>query len=157
ENAFEVVLGVIDSVGLVMPFEHVVVDAAWALHTYIFNQFLHTPRLLIFSRGSGCGKTVRLSTLREMANQARYAIAPTPAVLYHHLRKYPQTTFFIDDAEHTSLWNRQDLLTQIIDAGYRQGGEVPRVVRGDVVWYPTFAPLALGLIIDRDRRNTFPP
>src|SRR5262249_28645941 len=58
---------------------------------------------------------------------------------------------------HTSLWKRQDLLTQIIDAGHRQGGEVPRVVDREVVWYPTFAPLALGLILDRDRRDTFPP
>jgi hypothetical protein len=157
ENAFEIMLGVIDSVGLVMPFDHMVVDTAWALHTYVFSQFLHTPRHLTYSRGSGYGKTVRLSCLREVANQARYMIAPTPAVLYHHLWKYPQTTFFVDDAEHSNLWNRQDLLTQIIDAGHRQGGEVPRVVNREVIWYPTFAPLALGLVIDRNRRDKFPP
>jgi len=55
ENAFEVVLGVLDEVGLVMPFEHFVLDTAWVLHTYVFHQFLHTPRWLIWSRGSGYG------------------------------------------------------------------------------------------------------
>src|SRR5262245_59912268 len=52
-NAFEVLLSVIDEAGLVMPFEYTVVCAVWTLHTYVFHQFLHTPRLLIHSRGSG--------------------------------------------------------------------------------------------------------
>jgi Protein of unknown function (DUF3631) len=157
ENAFEITLNAIDGVGLVMPFEHFVVDTAWALHTYVFRQFLHTPRLLIWSRGSGYGKTARLSCQRELANQARYMVAPTPAVLYHYLRKYPETTYLIDDAERSGFWDRQSVLVQVIDAGHRQGGETPRVRGDDVIWYPTFAPLALGIVLDRDRRNTFPP
>src|SRR5215831_5174202 len=156
ENAFEIMLGVIDSVGLVMPFEHMVVDTAWALHTYVFNQFLHTPRLLIYSRGSGYGKTARLSCLREVANQAEYMIAPSPAVLYHQVRANPQTTLILDDMEHADLWDRHSLLRQVFDAGHRQGAPVPRVINHQIVWFPTFAPLTLGLIIDCDRRNTFP-
>ena len=61
DNAFEVVLGALGEMKLVMPFYHFVVDAAWILHSYVFDQFLHTPRLLIWSRGSGYGKTARLS------------------------------------------------------------------------------------------------
>ena len=92
ENAFEVVLGVLDTVGLVMPFEYFILDTAWVLHTYVFDQFLHTPRLLIHSRGSGYGKTARLSCLAELANNSEYMIAPSPAVLYRQLETRPQTT-----------------------------------------------------------------
>jgi len=157
QNAFEVVLGAIDGIGLVMPFEHFVVDAAWVLHTYTFPAFLHTPRLLIWSRGSGYGKTARLSCIQALANNPKYIIAPTPAVLYHQLKAYPQTTLLLDDMEHADLWKRHSLLTQIIDAGHRQGGEVPRVINGEVVYFPTFAPLALGTIVDRKRQHRFPP
>jgi hypothetical protein len=156
ENAFEVTLGVIDSVGLVMPFEHFVVGAAWALHTYVFPQFLRTPRLLVHSRGSGYGKTVLLSCINELANRSRYMIAPSAAALYRWLKKHPDDTLVIDNAEHSRLWNEQDMLRQVYEAGHRQGGEIPRVVREDTVFFPTFAPLALGTIVDRSRRDKFP-
>jgi uncharacterized protein DUF3631 len=156
ENAFEVTLGIIDGVGLVMPFEHFVVGAAWALHTYVFPQFLHTPRLLVHSRGSGYGKTVLLSCLNELANRSRYMIAPSAAALYRWLNKHPDDTLMIDNAEHSKLWNKQDMLRQVYEAGHRQGGEIPRVVREDTVFFPTFAPLALGTIVDRSRRDKFP-
>jgi Protein of unknown function (DUF3631) len=157
ENAFEVVLGVISEVGLVMPFEHFVVDAAWILHTYVFHQFLHTPRVLIWSRGSGYGKTVRLSCIAALAKNARYMIAPSPAVLYHEIRAHPETTLVLDDMENDDLWNKRSLLRQIIDGGHRQGAPVPRVINHEVVWFPTFAPLAVGTIVDRARRYKFPP
>jgi Protein of unknown function (DUF3631) len=157
ENAFEIVLGVISEVGLVMPFEHFVVDAAWVLHTYIFPQFLHTPRLLIWSRGSGYGKTARLNCIQALANNPKYMIAPSPAVLYHQVKAHPQTTLLLDDMENADLWNRHSLLRQISDAGHRQGAPVPRVINHEIVWFPTFAPLALGTIVDRDRLYKFPP
>ena len=58
--------------------------------------------------------------------------------------------------EHSTLWDRQDLLVQVIDAGHRQGGRVPRVDNKEVVYFPTFAPLALGTVIDRARQHRFP-
>jgi hypothetical protein len=140
-----------------MPFEHFVVDAAWILHTYVFPQFLHTPRALIWSRGSGYGKTVRLSCIAALAKNARYMIAPSPAVLYHEIRAHPETTLVLDDMENDDLWNKRSLLRQIIDGGHRQGAPVPRVINHEVVWFPTFAPLALGTIVDRARRYKFPP
>ena len=154
ENAFEITLGVIDSVGLVMPFEHLVIDSAWILHTYVFSHFLHTPRLLIHSRGSGYGKTVRLNVIRELANQCFYMVAPTSPVLYHYLKNCPLSTLALDDAERMD-WGRQSLLVQIIDAGHRKGALIPRVVDREVVLYPTFAPMALGLILDRYLRELF--
>jgi len=157
DNAFEVVLGALGEMKLVMPFYHFVVDAAWILHSYVFDQFLHTPRLLIWSRGSGYGKTARLSCIDALASNSKYMLAPSPPVLYHQLRANPQTTLVLDDMEHGELWNRQSLLRQIIDAGHRQGASIPRVINHEVVFFPTYAPLDLGLIVDRDRQHKFPP
>src|SRR5262249_7975992 len=132
ENAFEAV-HVIDGVGLVMPFEHTVTATVWALHTYVFPQFLHTPRLLVHSRGSGYGKTALLGCISELANYGRYTVAPSAPALYRWLRKHLDTTFVIDNAEHSRLWDPQDLLRQVYEAGHRQGGEIPRVIRDEVI------------------------
>ena len=154
ENAFEITLGSMDSVGLVMPFEHFIIDTAWVLHTYVCSQFLNTPRLLIHSRGSGYGKTVRLNIIKELANQGTYMVAPTPPVLYHHLQECPLSTLLLDDAERMN-WGERSLLVEIIDAGHQQGAPIPRVINHKVVWYPTFAPLSLGLVLDRRLREKF--
>src|SRR5262249_48411537 len=152
ENAFEVVLGVISEVA--MPFEHFIIDTAWILHTYVCPQFLYTPRLLIHSRGSGYGKTVRLKIINELANQSWYMVAPTPSVLYRHLNKHPLSTLLIDDAERMD-WGRRSLLVQVVDAGHQQGAPIARVEGKDAVYYPSFAPLALGLILDQFLRKKF--
>ena len=157
ENAFEIVLGTIDGVGLVMPFEYAVVSAAWTIHTHVFEQFLHTPRLLVHSRQPRCGKTVLLNCVAGMARSSELMIAPSPAVLYRLLETRPQTTFAIDNVEHSTLWDRQSLLAQFIEAGHRQGGFIPRLVKGEVVRFPTYSPLVLGLVIARRYRDKFPP
>jgi hypothetical protein len=155
ENAFEIVLGVIGEVGLVMPFEHFVIDTAWVLHSYICSQYLHTPRLMIHSRGSGYGKTVRLSIINELAYQSRCMVAPSPPVIYRYLEKCPLSTLVLDDAERMD-WGRESLLVEVIDAGHRQGFPIPRVEKnGEIRFYPTFAPLAFGLVLDRYLREKF--
>jgi hypothetical protein len=157
ENAFEVTLGTLGNLKLVMPFEHFVVDTAWILHTYVFTQFLHTPRLLIWSRGSGFGKTARLSAISESANHSMYMIAPSGPALYRWLGKHPTDTLVLDNAEHSRLWNKNDVLRQVYEAGHRKGGTVLRcVLPNDVILFPTNSPLALGTIVDRKRRDNFP-
>jgi hypothetical protein len=156
ENAFEVVLGVLDETGLVLPFEYAVVVAAWILHSYVFNLFIHTPRLLIYSREPGCGKTVLLVCIEALASNPLRISATTPAVIYHRLKTHPRTTLLLDEIEHSTLWDRRDPLVAIIDDGHRQGGHVPRVVNHELVLYPTFAPLALATVIGPGRKEKFP-
>jgi hypothetical protein len=93
ENAFEVVLGALDETGLVLPFEYAVAVAAWILYSYVFDLFLHSPRLLIYSREPGCGKTVLLACIEAMTDNPLRISATTPAVLYHQLKAQPRTTF----------------------------------------------------------------
>src|SRR5262249_49544241 len=131
DNAFEITLGTLGNLRLAMPFEHFVVDTAWILHPYVFAQFLHTPRLLIWSRGSGFGKTARLSAISESANHSMYMIAPSGPALYRWLGKHPTDTLVLDNAEHSRLWNKNDVLRQVYEAGHRKGGVVLRVFRDD--------------------------
>jgi len=156
ENAFEIMLGMIDGAGLVLPFEYAVVVAVWILHTYVFGLFIHSPRLLIYSREPGCRKTVLLVCIEALANNAFRVSSTTPAVIYHQLKEHPRTTFLLDEVEHSTLWDRHDPLVAVIDTGHRQGGYIPRVVRGKVVLYPTFAPLALATVIGPGRKEKFP-
>jgi hypothetical protein len=156
ENAFEVVLGVLDETGLVLSFEHGIILVAWILHAYVFEQFIHTPRLLIFSREPGCGKTVLLVCIEALTSNALRISATTPAVIYRRLKTHPQTAFLLDEVEHSTLWDRHDPLVAIVDSGHRQGGYIPRMIRGEVVMFPTFAPLAMATVIGRGRREKFP-
>ena len=41
--------------------------ALWILHTYVFRQFRHTPRLLVISPIEECGKTTVLKVIEQLA------------------------------------------------------------------------------------------
>src|SRR5262249_21708641 len=62
----------------------------------------------------------------------------------------------LDNAEHSRLWNKNDVLRQVYEAGHRKGGVVLRVFRDDSTPFPTNSPFALGTIVDRKRRDNFP-
>src|SRR5262249_22340133 len=156
ENAFEVVLGVFDEARILLPFEYAVVGAAWVLHSYVFNLFIHTPRLLIYSREPGCGKTVLLVCIEALAHNPLRISAIRPAAIYHRLQTDPRTTFLVDEVEHSTLWKGGDDLVAIIDDGHRQGGRVPRVINHKLVLYPAFAPLALATVIGPGHKEKFP-
>src|SRR5262249_13389626 len=72
------------------------------------------------------------------------------------LEKHTDSTLAVDNAEHSRLWDPRDVLRQVYEAGHRQGGPIPRVDSGEVIDFPTFAPLTEGTIIDRNRRDNFP-
>jgi hypothetical protein len=157
ENAFEIVLATLDNAAVILPtFEFAVTVAAWVLHTYVFDRFIHTPRLLVHSREPGCGKTALFACVEGMANNAFRDSAVTPAVIYHQLLDCPRTTLLLDEIEHSTLWKQHDPIVAIIDTGHRQGGYIPRVIRGKVVRFPTFAPLALAPVFNRRSREKFP-
>src|SRR5262249_28011281 len=78
-----------------------------------------------------------------------------PAI-YHWLKKHPDDTLAIDNAENSRLWNDEDILRQVYEGGHRPGGEIPRVINHETVFFPTNAPLIVGTVIERVRRIKFP-
>jgi uncharacterized protein DUF3631 len=152
-NVLDLVLGMITSGKIIMAFEQALTVALWDLHTYVYDQFLHTPRLLVQSYEPGCGKTSLAVLVRALACNAFFTSSTSPAAIYYRLYKSPHTTFIVDEIEHSALWDHSKLLLAVFDAGHRAGGCVARVVKGEVVEYPAFAPLLIAAV----RQQPFAP
>jgi hypothetical protein len=78
--------------------------ALWALHCHLYEQYLHTPRLLIQSREKGCGKTLLLLCLEQLINEPLYSSRTSAAGIYRQLKRQPRTEFLLDEIENSSLW-----------------------------------------------------
>jgi hypothetical protein len=145
-NVLELILHLFDKVHIVLPLEQAMTAALWILHAAVFRQFLHTPRLVLRSPEPACGKTTLLSCMKLLIRDALKTGSTSPAVLYHRLKAFPDSTFLLDEMEHSKLWANDKLLLNIIDEGHRVGGTVTRVLKGEVVEFSVFAPLALALV-----------
>jgi hypothetical protein len=142
-NVLDAVLEAITSSKIIMTFEQALVVALWVLHTYVFFFFLHTARLLVQSHKPGCGKTALGHLVEAMACNSDFSSSVSAAVIYHTLRKDQHTTFILDEIENSRLWADDRLLLSVFDAGHRKGGNVKRVIKGEVVKFPVFAPLMM--------------
>jgi hypothetical protein len=143
-DVLRLILGLFDVTHIIFSlFERAIAVALWVLHSHVFDRFLHTPRLLLQSPEPECGKTALLSCLEQLTSEAFYSSSTSPAAIYYLSREQPRTTLLLDEIENSSLWGRDRLLLNVFDNGHRQGGRVTRVIQGEVVRFPCFAPLAL--------------
>ncbi len=135
-----------------MDFSEAVTCALWAAHTYVFNGFSHTPRLLITAPDAACGKTVLLHHLiGNLSNRPLCTEDVSPAVYFRVAEEY-QPTFLIDEAD---AWLKQDAqFFSSFNSGFEPGGMVMRCVTVNneitVRGFRTFAPTALaGIEVDK--------
>jgi hypothetical protein len=152
-NVLDLVLGAIVSSRIIMTFEQALTGALWILHACVFWLFLHTPRLLLQSYEPGCGKTAFAFLVRALVYNAFYTSSTSPAAIYHQLRKHQHIILLVDEIEHSALWDRSRLLLAMFDAGHRAGGCITRVIKGEVVEFPCFAPLMIMAV----RQQPFAP
>jgi Protein of unknown function (DUF3631) len=152
-NVFDIVLAAVLDSRIILTFEQAITGALWIPHTYVYNQFLHTPRLLVQSYEPGCGKSALGFLVRALACNPFYSSSASPASIYYRLHKCQHTTTIVDEIEHSALWDRSKLLLAVFDAGHRAGGCVTRVIRGEVVEFPCFAPLMIMAV----RQQPFAP
>jgi hypothetical protein len=152
-NAFDIVLDAVMHSKIVLTFEQQITVTLWILHTYVYDRFLHTPRLLVDSHEPGCGKTALGHLVEVLACNTNFVSSASPAVIYHTLRKAQGTTFLLDEIENSQLWAFDRLLLNVFDAGHRKGGVVKRVIKNEVVEFFVFAPLMLMGV----REKRFPP
>jgi hypothetical protein len=149
-NPFELILYLFDAKRIILPFEYKVATALWALHTHVFRQFLHSPRLIVDSFEAETGKTLLMCLLRELTYHPLLTGDASAAAIYYRLKEFPDTTFLIDEAEHsTHLWGKDTTFLSVFDNGYRQGGCGHRVIGGKLIEFPCFAPLSLGGVAKR--------
>ena len=143
-DALRQIIGLFDELHIIFPSRaHALVVALWILHTWVFEMFLHSPRLLVQSSEPECGKTTLFMCLEQLVRNGDYSDDFTPATLYRQLRNHPDTTFLFDEVDNSSLWAPDRLLRKVANAGHRQGGNVRRVIDNDIIRLPCFAPLAM--------------
>jgi len=130
---------------IILSLELAITIALWILHAYVFDKFLHTPRLLLRSFEPGVGKTVIMHCLEGLIPESFYTSNTSAAVLYKQLQKFLRTAFFLDEFESSEFHRRGSVLVSFVDDGWRQGGCLTRVINHEVVKYPCFCPLALAV------------
>ena len=105
--------------------------ALWVIHTYGSKTFVEqTPYLAVTSPETKCGKSRLLEVLGLLVERPWYAILPSEAVVYRHIH-FATPTFLLDEIDaifNPRTAHHHEGLRAILDAGHRQGAEVPRCV-----------------------------
>jgi hypothetical protein len=128
-------------VGIVTSLEIALTSAFWLLHTHIFHLFTYTPRLVLQSRETGCGKTVLLELMELLVDQG-HTDDTTPAAIYRRLKRQ-RTTYLLDEVEHSDILSDKRFKA-LYNMGY-QGGLV-EIADAE---YPLHFALALALVVSR--------
>ncbi|CEF48914.1 unnamed protein product [uncultured bacterium] len=125
--------------------DEILIAALWTLHSWVFDRFRHTPRLLIIAY-SGFGKSELIDTINELCRNPHSVSGITPAAIYYQLHEDPLTTFLLDEGDNYEVAaNRK--LRRIFNSGYkRTGAESLTNVNRQAVRFSTFAPIALAAI-----------
>jgi Protein of unknown function (DUF3631) len=153
-DPIEIMLNLFEQARAKLTPEQEIVVALWDVHTYVYDHYRHTPRLVFRSYDAGCGKTALMSLLDQTVANSFPISDTTAATIYYHLRDNPCSTILIDEGEHNpALWSGDKLLLNIFDSGHRQGGfaTVGRVISGKPVRFPTFAAYALAYVEDKHK------
>jgi hypothetical protein len=101
-NIVVLIIELIRLVGIVTSLEIALTSAFWILHTYVFYMFTYTPRLVLQSRETGCGKTVLLELMELLVDQGHKADDTTPAAIYRRLKRQ-RITYLLDEVEHSDI------------------------------------------------------
>ena len=149
-NMFELLLHLFEVSAIILNFAQVVVVSFWILHAHVvFDHYRHTPRLMLRSRRSGCGKTTLLSLIKLLVPNGFKSDNSTPASLYSQLQADPRSTLLLDEMENSALWSHDRFMRALLDAGHRYDGSFSRQIRGKVVALSVFAPLVYALVSNR--------
>lgn len=133
---------------VVMPVHGAEVAALWILHTFVYDIFEFTPRLLITSPSMRCGKSRLFRVLAALVSRPLACEGITGPALFRSLEKY-RPTVLIDEGD-TMLGGREtsEVLRGVINAGHQRGGRVIRCVgdEAEPKTFDVFAPIAIAMI-----------
>jgi hypothetical protein len=116
----------------------------WIMHSFLFDRFSISPRLVVASPVRGCGKTTALSIIANLAHKPLKADHITAASVFRLVdSKHP--TLLLDEADNLGLLDNATLRA-VMNSGHRRGGKVVRSIGCEVAEFATFAPMALAVI-----------
>lgn len=120
--------------------------ALWIVHTYVFDEFNHSPRLLLSSPEKQCGKSTVMSIIKNMVNKPLIASNVTAPVIFRSI-EHCQPTIMLDEAD--TFIDRSEDMRGIINSGHgKAAASVLRNVGDDHTPQPfsTWAPMVIGQI-----------
>jgi Protein of unknown function (DUF3631) len=120
---------------------HYIAVPLWILHTHVYDQFMHTPRLFLTSPVRNCGKTTLLDVCSCLVARAEKTDSITAAAIYHAVDK-EKLTLLIDEFDklHPEI---KGTMHAILNSGYRKRGKRTLTVNGKLKTYRTFAPMVI--------------
>ena len=120
--------------------------ALWAVHSYLVDQSMISPRLAIRSPVKGCGKTTLLDVLTCVVPRPLLAANVSPSAIFRVIEGH-RPTLLIDEAD-TLFGEGDDALRGVLNSGHRRGGSVLRTVGDDHEprAFATYAATAIALI-----------
>jgi Protein of unknown function (DUF3631) len=135
-NALDVIHRLLEVYIEMKPHEYVTA-ALWALHTFVFDRFSHSPRLLLTSPLPGVGKSALLDVLNTLVPRPHLTDSITAAGIYYQVHTF-QSTMLIDEADNLDLAAKGALIA-VLNSGHRRGR---RITRYKASWR-TWAPMAI--------------
>jgi hypothetical protein len=119
--------------------------ALWAIHTYLIDCFLVSPRLAICSPTKQCGKTTLLDVLGCLVLKPLPTANVTASAIFRIVEAY-RPALLVDEAD--TFLRDNDELRGIINSGHRHGGSVLRAIGDDYEprAFSTYSACAIALI-----------
>jgi len=120
-------------------------SALWAVHTFLLDAFMISPRLAVRSPIMQCGKSTLLDILSYLVWCALPTANVTPAVLFRVIESH-RPCLLVDEGD--TFLPENDELRGIINSGHRRGGQVLRSVGDDFEprAFATYSALAIAAI-----------
>lgn len=130
---------------VMLPEASAIAVALWVIHTYCYDDFEHSPRLVITSPEKQCGKTTLLDVLEALVARPLGTSNITVAAMFRTVEKY-RPTLLIDEAD-SFLKDNEDM-RGVVNSGHKRNGGIIRTV-GDEFEprsFSTFCPTAIAAI-----------
>lgn len=119
----------------------------WTAHAHVFYAFESTPRLSLYSRDPGSGKSRVLEVIEHLVPNPMLTLNVTPGTMWRTI-EYSAPTLLIDEVDR--VWGKKGsgtshmTLQGILNAGHRKAATIPRCVgTEDVKHFRVFAPVAM--------------
>ena len=116
----------------------------WILHTHVFRQFSHSPRLAALSPVRACGKSTLLDVCNKLCPRARKSGHISTATLPRLIDR-EQPILLLDEADNLDF-EGDKILRSVLNDGFYEGGRRSILMQGQPTDFNLHSPVAFGAI-----------
>jgi hypothetical protein len=116
----------------------------WILHTHLYDQFQHSPRLVLISPVRECGKSTVFHICKRLCRRANEYESLTAAALTRLIHS-DRGTMLLDEADNTEF-AKNLTLRAVLNAGFEAGAKRALMSNGVTTKLEVYTPVALATI-----------